>query len=67
MRAPQGENEIGDAGAVRLVEGLRVNSSLQQLSLVRLFVYCLFLWGDAGRGRGGGRLHSYVCCSTKIE
>ena len=50
----QGENQIGDAGAAGLGEGLQVNSSLQRLYLVRLFVYCLFLWGRcrerAGRG-----------------
>jgi len=44
-RVLQGENGIGDAGAAGLGEGLEVNSSLQELVLVRLFGYCLFLWG----------------------
>jgi hypothetical protein len=34
-------NQIGDAGAAVLGEGLKVNSSLQDLYLVRLFVYFL--------------------------
>ena len=50
----QNENQIGDAGAAGLGEVLKVNSSLRELYLVRLFVYCLFLWGRcrerAGRG-----------------
>jgi len=53
-RVLQGGNRIGDAGARGLGEGLKVNSGLQRLYLVRLFGYCLFLWGRcrerAGRG-----------------
>jgi len=54
MRVLQFENGIGDAGAAGLVEGLKVNSSLQTLGLVRLFFVVCFLWGRcrerAGRG-----------------
>ncbi len=35
-RGLQGGNQIGDRGAAMIVEGLKVNSSLQWLSLVRL-------------------------------
>jgi hypothetical protein len=38
MRSLQNENQIQDAGASMLVEGLKVNSSLQDLYLVRVFV-----------------------------
>ena len=56
-RVLQDGNQIGDGGAEMIGEGLKVNSSLQELHLVRLFDYCLFFCGgDAGRGRGGGRL-----------
>ena len=48
----QSGNQDSDAGAAGLGEGLKVNSSLQILSLVRLFDYCLFFVG-AMRGEGG--------------
>jgi hypothetical protein len=38
----QVENQISDAGASGLGEGLKVNSSLLRLDLVGLFYYCLF-------------------------
>jgi hypothetical protein len=38
-RVLQSNNQIGDDGAVRLGEGLKVNSSLQNFSLVRHFVF----------------------------
>ena len=46
------ENEIGVRGAELIAEGLKVNSSLLELNLVRLFDYCLFFVG-AMRGEGG--------------
>ncbi len=51
-RVLQDKNQISDAGAAGLGEGLKVNSSLQELQLVRLFDYCLFFVG-AMRGEGG--------------
>ena len=48
----QSDNQISDAGAAGLGEGLKVNSSLQRLHLVRLFDYCLIVVG-AMRGEGG--------------
>ena len=51
-RVLQDGNQISDAGAAGLGEGLKVNSSLQTLVLVRLFDYCLFFVG-AMRGEGG--------------
>ena len=51
----QEENQISDAGAAGLGEGLKVNSSLHYLYLVRLFDYCLFFVG-AMRGEGGERV-----------
>ncbi len=52
----QSENQISDAGAAGLGEGLKVNSSLQGLYLVRLFDYCLFfvgmIQGEGGEGVG---------------
>ncbi len=49
-RVLQWGNQISDAGAAGLGEVLKVNSSLQELRLVRLFDYCLFfvwaMWGD---------------------
>jgi hypothetical protein len=45
-------NQISDAGAAGLGEGLKVNSTLQGLYPVRLFDYCLFFVG-AMRGEGG--------------
>jgi len=57
IRVLQFENEIGDAGAAGLGEGLKVNSSLQKFSLVRLFVLLfVFCGGGAGRGGGVGRI-----------
>ena len=55
----QGGNQISDAGAAGLGEGLKVNSSLQRLNLVRLFDYCLFFVG-AMRGEGGERVSLVV-------
>ncbi len=67
-RVLQDRTGIGDAGAAGLAEGLKVNSSLPGLSLVRLFLFFVcFCGGDAGRGRGGGGLHSRVCCRTRME
>ena len=51
-RVLQSKNQISDAGAAGLGEGLKVNSSLQELSLVRLFDFCLFFVG-AIQGVGG--------------
>jgi hypothetical protein len=45
----QRENRISDAGAAGLGEGMKVNSSLQGLYLVRLFDYCLFFVGAMRR------------------
>ena len=56
------ENEIGVRGAELIVEGLKVNSSLQYLDLVRLFDYCLFFVG-AIRGEGGERVSIVVAFS----
>jgi hypothetical protein len=39
-RVLQSYNQIGDVGARWLGEGLKVNSSLQALSLVRHFSFC---------------------------
>ena len=66
----QDNNQIGDDGARGLGEGLKVNSSLQDLFLVRHFVFChcfVCCGGDGGRGMGGGGLHSRVCCRTIIK
>jgi methyl coenzyme M reductase subunit D len=51
-RVLQHGNQISDAGAAGLGEGLKVNSSLYHLWLVRPFDYCLFFVG-AMRGEGG--------------
>ncbi len=52
----QNKNQITDAGAAGLGEGLKVNRSLQRLHLVRLFDYCLFfvgaMRGECGEGVG---------------
>ncbi len=54
----QGNNQIGDNGAVGLGEGLKVNSSLQMLSLVRHLMCVLDLvvagamQGEVGEGIG---------------
>jgi hypothetical protein len=53
-RVLQNYNQISDAGAAGLGEGLKVNSSLHWLSLVRLFDYCLFLLGRCGERAGRG-------------
>jgi hypothetical protein len=66
-RVLQEENQIGVAGAAGLGEGLKVNGSLRSLDLVTLFVIVCFCGGDAGRGRGGGRLLSRLCCRRKIK
>ena len=60
-RVLQSGNQISDAGAAGLGEGLKVNSSLQTLHLVRLFDYCLFFVG-AMRGEGGGGVGWSVIC-----
>jgi hypothetical protein len=60
----QGGNAVGDIGAKMIGEGLKVNSSLQWLLLVRFFVFVGTRWAA---GRGGGRLHSRVCCRTIIK
>jgi hypothetical protein len=61
-RVLQDKNQISDAGAAGLGEGLKVNSSLQGLALVRLFDYCLFFVG-AIRGEGGERVSIVVAFS----
>ncbi len=70
-RVLQDNNEIGDDGARGLGEGLKVNSSLRELLLVRHFVFLILILiccgGDAGRGRGGCGLHSRVCCRAITE
>ena len=48
------DNEIGVRGAELIAEGLKVNSSLQRLNLVRLFDYCFFLRGRCGERAGRG-------------
>lgn len=35
---------MGDEGAQAIAESLQINSSLQELDLVRLFCYVTFLW-----------------------
>ncbi len=55
----QFDNGIGDRGAECIAEGLKVNSSLQEISLVRYFRYLIYdgfnfafvLRERAGRGR----------------
>ncbi len=54
-RVLQVGNQISDAGAAGLGEGLKVNSTLQGLYLVRLFDYCLFFVG-AMQGEGVERV-----------
>jgi hypothetical protein len=50
----QDDNQIGDVGAVGLGEGLKVNSSMQRLELVRHFVFVLDLFvAGAMQGEGG--------------
>jgi hypothetical protein len=39
----QGENQVGDAGAMAIGEALKVNSSVQILGLVR-FVCFRYVW-----------------------
>ncbi len=41
-RGMQGNNQVGDAGALGLGEGLKMNSSLQMLNLVSDSCLCLF-------------------------
>jgi hypothetical protein len=60
----QGGNEIGDRGAELIGQGLKVNRSLQTLHLVRLFVYCLFLW--AMQGEGGERAGRGSAALTRV-
>ena len=48
-RVLQENNQVGDIGACALGEGLKVNSSLQELHLVRLFFGHVFFWADLGR------------------
>ncbi len=51
----QDSNEIGDQGAVSIGEGLKVNSSLQELHLVRLVIFiCVLHCCVAAEGEGGG-------------
>jgi hypothetical protein len=40
MRLLQKNNQIGDDGALGLGEGLKVNSSLQTIYLVRNYAFC---------------------------
>ncbi len=39
----QGENQVGDAGAMAIGEALKVNSSVQKLFLVRLLTFFFFV------------------------
>jgi hypothetical protein len=56
-RVLQEANEIGDAGAAGLGEGLKVNSSLQKLHLVRLVIFvCGWFVVLLLRERAGGSL-----------
>ena len=50
----QRNNQIGDDGAGGLGEGLKVNSSLQELHLVRHFVFVIdLIVAGAMQGEGG--------------
>jgi hypothetical protein len=52
----QNGNQIGDRGAEMISEGLKVNSSLMYLYLVRLVLLVCVLnccWGDDGEGGDG--------------
>ncbi len=61
----QGNNQIGDDGAVGLGEGLKVNSSLQKLYLVRPSCVCL-IWFVARemQGVGGQRVGCTHACAA---
>ena len=56
----QGNNHVGDVGACALGEGLKVNNSLRELHLVRLFFGHVFFWADLGR-RGEGVRCTHAC------
>ncbi len=64
----QNNNQIGGAGAAGLIEGLKVNSSLQELYLVRLFVVVVFSWGRcrARAGRGSAALTRVLQMKNQI-
>ena len=61
----QNGNQIGDRGAEMIGEGLKVNSSLGRLDLVRLVLLVCVLnccWGDDGDDGEGGE---GVGCSVR--
>ncbi len=61
----QDDNQIGDDGAVGLGEGLKVNSSLQELRLVRHFVFVLDLFvAGAMQGEGGEGVGCTHACAA---
>ncbi len=58
----QNNNEIGDDGAIGLGKGLKVNSSLKELNLVRhlfLSLICL-LWGRCKEREGSESVFQFV-------
>ncbi len=65
----QNQNEIGDQGALSIGEGLKVNSSLQILDLVRLVIFiCVCIVVLLLRERAGGEfaavsivVHAHAC------
>jgi hypothetical protein len=63
----QENNRIGDGGAGGLGEGLKVNSNLQTLSLVRHFVFVLDLFvAGAMQGEGvEGEGCTHVCAAEQ--
>ncbi len=65
----QDKNEIGDQGALSIGEGLKVNSSLQKLYLVRLVIFiCVWFVVLLLRERAGWEcaavslvVHAHAC------
>ncbi len=63
----QWQNRIGNAGASGLAEGLKVNSCLQRLVLVSVFVCCLFLMWAMRKEGVDGALCLCVLCRMEIK
>jgi hypothetical protein len=60
-------NQIGDDGAKGLGEGLKVNSSLRELFLVRHFVFDIDLFvAGAMQGEGGEGEGCTHACAAEI-
>ena len=64
--ATQNNNNVGDGGAKLIGEGLKVNSSLQELYLVRHFVFDIDLFvAGAMEGEGGEGIGCTHACAAE--